>query len=585
MSPNGRTLPVPRGLLLLAVLGGASATPAAPAGDGGVTGWVEDAKGAPVAGALVSLFGKGLRDGGLVTRSDSTGRFNLPSLPPGSYTLRALGQGGALSQRITVLPNHDSFFTLSFAGLQTTDWDAALENAAPNDRELRWLLRHKRRSVLEARSAEPQPRVAESIGATRNLLETLVPWLPELGGAVEWMASPAAFGTPTPSRSVDPGASSFGSANLGSLKLNGRLFEGSRWSLGGLVADNESATWRMSAEFVVESAEGHELRAGAGYGTRVLQPSVSATGSGRLDNRTVGAVFLHDRWQLAEGFALSGGARYSYMGFLADRSSFSPTLGVEYRLGKRTRLLGEASSRTLTPGGDLLTLSTLQAAPAMALALVSEGVRPERVMRGELSVDQELGRAELGAFLLREDARDRLINEIRDPRDPRALRILNGRGVVVNGGGMRLSGRLGDLIKSSVSYTYGRSRPGAGSFDQSTGARQLERAIASSDASFHDVVARLETFVDWSETRLVAYYRINSCRAFAEASPAAVVSQRFDVQLTQGLPFLRSMTRAEWEVLVAFRNMFYEVSEAGLLDEIAVVNPPKRVLGGISVRF
>src|SRR5262249_37449818 len=30
---------------------------------------------------------------------------------------------------------------------------------------------------------------------------------------------------------------------------------------------------------------------------------------------------------------------------------------------------------------------------------------------------------------------------------------------------------------------------------------------------------------------------------------------------------------------------FYEASEAGLLDEIAGVNPPKRVVGGISVPF
>src|SRR5262245_44479758 len=264
MSPNGRTLPVPQGLLLLAVLGSASAASALPAGDGGISGWVEDAKGAPVSGALVSLFGKGLRDGGLVTRSDSSGRFMLPGLPPGSYTLRALGQGGALTQKITVLPNRDSIFTLSFASLQAIDWDAALENASPNDRELRWLLRHKRRSVLEEREIEAAPRVAESVGA-RNLLESLVPWLPELGGAVEWMTSPAAFGTSAAGRGVDQGASSLGVSNLGALKLNGRLTEGTRWSLGGLVADNETATWRMAAEFVVESADGHELRAGAGY--------------------------------------------------------------------------------------------------------------------------------------------------------------------------------------------------------------------------------------------------------------------------------------------------------------------------------
>ena len=60
--------------------------------DGGVMGWVEDAGGAPVAGALVSLFGRGTGGGGLVTLSDSSGRFFLPSLPAGSYTVRAMGR-------------------------------------------------------------------------------------------------------------------------------------------------------------------------------------------------------------------------------------------------------------------------------------------------------------------------------------------------------------------------------------------------------------------------------------------------------------------------------------------------------------
>ena len=57
------------------------------------------------------------------------------------------------------------------------------------------------------------------------------------------------------------------------------------------------------------------------------------------------------------------------------------------------------------------------------------------------------------------------------------------------------------------------------------------------------------------------------------------------MQLSQGLPFLGAITRADWDVLVAVRNLFYEASEGGVLDEMAVAHPPKRVLGGISVRF
>lgn len=580
MSPNGRRLLVSRGLIFLAALGATSGVVAAPGDGGGVVGWVEDAKGAPVSGALVSLFGNGLRGGGLVTLSDSTGRFFMRALPAGSYTIRALGQGRALTQRITVLPNQDSIFTLSFApGGQRIDLEAALENASPNDRELKWLLRHKKRSVLEARSAGESP--PEPTPASQSLLESLVPWIPELGGAVELMASPTGFGAATARRGLD-----LGSPSLGSLKLNGRLSESSHWSLGGLVADSESATWRMAAEFVVEPAEGHQLQAGAGYGTRVLQPGFAATGEGRLDNRTVGAIFAHDRWQIGERVTLSGGARYSYVGFVGDKSAFSPTFAGEYRTGRNTRLRGQVSARSLVPGGDLLTLSTLQAGPAMAYALVGAEVRPERITRQELALDHAMGKAALGAFLLREGVRDRLINATQRSSDFRSLRILNGRGLVVRGGGMSASGRFGEAVKSTLTYTYGRSRPGSGSFDPGLSSRHVDRALASSDASFHDLVARLETFVDWSGTRLVAYYRWNACQAESTGQGGApLVSQRFDVQLTQGLPFLHSMTRAEWEVLLAFRNMFYEASEAAILDEVAVVNPPKRVLGGISVRF
>ena len=69
------------------------------------------------------------------------------------------------------------------------------------------------------------------------------------------------------------------------------------------------------------------------------------------------------------------------------------------------------------------------------------------------------------------------------------------------------------------------------------------------------------------------------------AAWSALNSARFDVQLRQGLPFLGSLTRADWEFLLAVRNLFYETTEGATLDEVAVLNPPKRVLGGISVRF
>ena len=94
----------------------------------------------------------------------------------------------------------------------------------------------------------------------------------------------------------------------------------------------------------------------------------------------------------------------------------------------------------------------------------------------------------------------------------------------------------------------------------------------------------VETMIEGTDTRVIAFCRVNRLSA-PELRPGASTNTRFDVQVSQGLPFLGAITRADWDVLVAVRNLFYEASEGGVLDEMAVAHPPKRVLGGISVRF
>jgi hypothetical protein len=60
---------------------------------------------------------------------------------------------------------------------------------------------------------------------------------------------------------------------------------------------------------------------------------------------------------------------------------------------------------------------------------------------------------------------------------------------------------------------------------------------------------------------------------------------RFNVQINQGLPFM-NFNSAEWEMLVDVRNFFRDSSaDMSLYDELLVVNPPKRIVGGLLVRF
>ena len=250
---------------LVAALAIAPAVSAAPSG--GVLGWVEDSHGLPVAGAVVSLFGRGAGASGLVTLTDSAGRFFVPSLPAGSYTLRALRSGHVPAPARKVVgaaqPGrhvHREPDAARRGRRARRGGEGPSEEAA---RETEWLLRHKRRSVLEARGpSERGERRGRRHGP--DLLES---FLADLDGTVEVMTSAASVGV-GPGDTGEPGS-------LSLLQLSGRISDSGHWRVGGLVAERESTTWRMAAEFVVEPMEGHEFRASTGYGSRYLRPQSS----------------------------------------------------------------------------------------------------------------------------------------------------------------------------------------------------------------------------------------------------------------------------------------------------------------------
>ena len=80
-------------------------------------------------------------------------------------------------------------------------------------------------------------------------------------------------------------------------------------------------------------------------------------------------------------------------------------------------------------------------------------------------------------------------------------------------------------------------------------------------------------------------YKLNTgLRAPDATLTDAGLDGRFDVQVNQALPFGLGSTK--WEVLVGVRNLFRDPNEpASVYDELLVVRPPKRVVGGFLVRF
>jgi hypothetical protein len=557
-----------------------------PAADepGVLLGWVEDKRGLPVAGAVISLFGKGVGATGLVTFSDSTGRFFLPSLPAGSYTVRALRPGHvAPARQVTVVPNRELRFTMSLApeaeaaaaaaaGAAADAAEKAGEAARPrppandNGRELAWLLRHKRRSVLESREAGVETAGSD---APRTALASATP---DLGATLELMTHPDGVGL---GEQLLHGESP--AASLSALRLRGRLSETGTWSLGGLVSESGSTSWRMAAEFVLEAGE-HVIRAGSGYGNRMLRPALEGPSS---RDEHVGAIFVQDRWSPNDDFTATVGGRFSHVGFLRRASYVDPTVALELRPAEGSTIEVLATQRTLAPGGDLLTLSTLATAPSIAMAVMDDALQAQRTLRGEVAIEETVGGTTVRAHTFYEDARSHLANAFGGDRAARTLRIFNSGRLSARGMGLTVARSFG-RVSGSMTYTYGhgwRTAEGRVLPDE----LMTERVLVFDEGDFHDFVARVETVIAGSDTRVAGLYRVNSLQPHGD--PTAVVTSRFDVQLSQGLPFLAGFTNADWDLLIAVRNFYYEADEGAALDEVAVLNPPRRVLGGIAVRF
>jgi len=116
--------------------------------------------------------------------------------------------------------------------------------------------------------------------------------------------------------------------------------------------------------------------------------------------------------------------------------------------------------------------------------------------------------------------------------------------------------------------------------------RLVPSAVRPNRERIHDVTTSLETEIPYSATRLVVLYKLNS--AFAAATrevEAPAFGARFDLRVTQALPFM-NFGASQWEMLVGVRNLFHEsLANTSAYDELLVVRPPKRVVGGLTVKF
>jgi len=120
-------------------------------------------------------------------------------------------------------------------------------------------------------------------------------------------------------------------------------------------------------------------------------------------------------------------------------------------------------------------------------------------------------------------------------------------------------------------------------------------AVRAVPERIHDVSASVETAVPETSTRVLVLYRVSNGFAHpgnmatrGSVAPAVDHPQfdsRFDVQVRQSLPFM-DFSSAKWEMLLAVRNFFRDAAaDQSVYDELLVVRPPKRIVGGLTLKF
>jgi hypothetical protein len=143
---------------------------------------------------------------------------------------------------------------------------------------------------------------------------------------------------------------------------------------------------------------------------------------------------------------------------------------------------------------------------------------------------------------------------------------------------------VGGRVHGSVEYTL--SRANLGSPDLGYLFVLEPSAMRLDQEHIHDLSTSVETEVPETATRVVVLYRISNGFAHPAApGQAPALDARFDVQVRQALPFM-DFSNTKWEMLVAVRNFFRETApDQSIYDELLVVRPPKRIVGGLTLKF
>jgi hypothetical protein len=607
----------------------ALATPAeAPTPGGAIVSEVRDEQGMPVAGAVVSAVGRRIVTG--VT--DESGRCTFTALPAGDYLVRVFSEGHVPVSSLLMIGAPGVRTTWSFVLKdEAGDLDAAEESApevlaagfvgadaagqpaaAPaggdsgddhDHGEVAWRIRHLKRSVLkdagQAVSSDDYDSTDEFDQAVAAIFErldgpagvsaSLVSDFP-LAGQVNLLTT-GAFDSPEQLMSAGTLARGVALVSLGASA--GRSGD---WSVQGAMTQGDVASWTVSGSYLTRAPANHVIEAGLTYSLQRYDGSNPAALKAVADgDRYASVIYAFDSWTLARRVSLVYGARIANYGYI-EKTLFSPRARLTVSPLSRLRVSVGASRRSHAPGAEefvpSMTAGTWLPPERTFSPLAGTTFMPARTSSFDVAAEHDLSESTLiGLRTFYQATKDQMVTMFgmgsvtREATDLGHYRVASAGDVEARGWSVSVHQVIARRVRGSVDYTVTtaewRDTPNGAIL-----AARVPGIARSGSERIHDVTTSVETDIPLTDTRVFALYRINT--AYAVSEELAVqpgVDARFDVQVRQSLPFL-DFTSAQWEMLFGVRNLFRDViDEASFYDELLTVRPPKRVVGGLTVRF
>ena len=596
---------------------------------GSITGFVLDEVGGALPGAMVSALGATLAN----TVTDQRGQFTLSQLPPGDYLLRAhmigfaasngavVHVGGAPAVQRLQLKRLDNAIGTSglperpvqarpiiAAGFELpvgTSADSTKADGHPHT-ETAWWLRHGKRSILKDVDSIVVITDDERPVPTASLFGRAVGSAANLAGSAANLAS--SFFTDFPltgevnfltTGALAPGAVLSATAfprGVAYMSLAAPT-SGGDWSVRAAMSEGDLSSWLIAGAFASRPGSSHSYNLGLAYSTQeYLGGNPSALAAVTDGSRNVGELYAFDRWTITPVVTVEYGGRYSHYDYLRDRGLVSPRFGMTLD-GDIGRLRGTVSQRMVVPGAEEF-LSTSSQGPLLPPERTfaplrdpadADAFRVERARSYELAFERDLGETFMvGIARFHQGIDDQIVTlfGLKAPGTARSIGhyfVGNAGSVTGDGWALRLDTRRSSRIQGSLHYSITRAnwlvrgdvdslRPIAPS------------AIRADNEDIHDLTGSLNADISETATRVLIVYKLNSAFARSTNSTLPGLDGRFQVQINQALPVAFAGTK--WEVLVGLRNLFRDPTDpASVYDELLVVRPPKRLIGGFLVRF